>query len=252
MIGTNAKTVSTDATLTGNGTSGSPLSVVAPGLSAVSTDTTLTGSGTVGSPLSVVDSSAGGSKLERVDTGAWEPARRSNGLVTAAADSTVDPGVKTTITSVGHEQTSGTVTISGTTDYNGDQIISNVTTDTFDIPVAYTSSQTGTWWADNEYVAPASFQLGGAFGSLKMRKFKGVTGGATVTLWATCGITKPPIVFGYLKDSATGDTMNVLGYISAGGIGAVQVASDNLTLEAGTSYDDAADVYEVMIGYYKP
>jgi hypothetical protein len=67
MIGTNAKTVSTDATLNGNGTSGSPLSVAAPGLTAVTTDTTLSGAGTAGSPLSVADPSAGGSKMERVD-----------------------------------------------------------------------------------------------------------------------------------------------------------------------------------------
>lgn len=46
--------VSTDATLSGDGTSGDPLSVAAPYLETVSTDATLTGDGTVASPLSVV------------------------------------------------------------------------------------------------------------------------------------------------------------------------------------------------------
>jgi len=46
--------VSTDATLSGDGTSGDPLSVAAPYLETVSTDATLSGDGTAGSPLSVV------------------------------------------------------------------------------------------------------------------------------------------------------------------------------------------------------
>jgi hypothetical protein len=255
MIGNGNRVVHTDATLTGAGSAASPLAVAAPGLVAVSTDATLTGDGTAGDPLVVAapypgDPSVGGTRAERVDTSAFETVRRCAGDITAAADSSTSPGVKTTVSSAGHEQTEGTsVTIAGTTDYNGAHVVSNVTTDTFDIEVVYTSSQTGTFWADNEYKAPAAFQLGGAFGALKMRKFKGLSGGATTTVWASSGITKPPMAFGYLVDSATGNTMNLLGYISAVGIGGLQVNSGAVEIKAGTSYDDATDSYEFVLIY---
>lgn len=52
--------VSTDTSLTGDGTSVNPLSVVDPGwLTAVSTDATLTGDGTSGNPLSVAGGGGG-------------------------------------------------------------------------------------------------------------------------------------------------------------------------------------------------
>ncbi len=118
----------------------------------------ITGGGTGSSP----------GKLKRVDTGAWEVARRSNGVITAIADA---GGGKCLVTSAGHQQIDGTsLTIAGTTDYNATYTISDVTTDNFQITATYTSSQTGTFWvAANVYYSPD--QQGGAFGTIKRRRF---------------------------------------------------------------------------------
>jgi hypothetical protein len=115
MIGNGNRVVHTDATLTGAGSAASPLAVAAPGLVAVSTDATLTGDGTAGDPLSVADPSAGGSKLERVDTGAWELAQ--NGVEYVSPDQSASgifsAMVKRTYIAAG--TSSGTVIAAGTT-----------------------------------------------------------------------------------------------------------------------------------------
>jgi hypothetical protein len=275
MIGTNAKTVSTDATLTGNGTSGSPLSVAAPGLASVTTDTTLTGagtvgsplsvaapglasvttdttltgSGTVGSPLSVADPSAGGSKLMRVDTGAWEPARRSNGVITAVADA---GGGVCTVTSAGHQQADGaTVTIAGTTDYNGDYVIANVTADTFDITETFTVSRKGTFSAENIYWVPSVERNGDWPGGArpKRRFYKGTTGVEATTLWASF-----PHAFlrahGTVK--GTPGVYPIQSYSVAGTLLRVAVEGSDLILRCGSDFDGASDLYFVTVDYYEP
>lgn len=63
----------------------------------------------------------------------------------------------TRITSTGHGLYNGdTVTIVGTTSYNGTHVISSVDTDTFDIHITYSTSQTGTW--SNVYFKQANAQ----------------------------------------------------------------------------------------------
>lgn len=199
----------------------------------------------------VTDLSAGGTKIRRVDTGAWEMARKCAGVVTAAADSSTSPGVKTTISSAGHEQTEGTsVTISGATDYNGTHTISNVTEDTFDIEVIYTSSQTGTFWADNEYEAPAAFQCGGAFGEVKRRYFKGHPSGANTTLEAGFHATKQMVGSGgYAVDLATGSTLTIPCYFGGVSNAGLNDNGTDLIYIAGSGFDDGADTYAVHVDY---
>ncbi len=69
------------------------------------------------------------------------------GSITAFADSTTAPGVDTTVTSASHGLSNGeVVVITGTTSYNGTWTIENVTTDTFDIIIAFVADDaTGTW-----------------------------------------------------------------------------------------------------------
>lgn len=58
--------------------------------------------------------------------------------ITAFADSSTSPGVKTTVTSAAHGYSNGDlVHISGTTSYNGGFEISNITTNTFDITIVF-------------------------------------------------------------------------------------------------------------------
>jgi hypothetical protein len=199
----------------------------------------------------VTDLSVGGTKLKRVDTGAWETVRKCSGLVTAAANSSVDPGTKTTITSAGHEQTTGTtVTIAGTTDYNGVHVISNVTTDTFDIEVVYTSSQTGTFWADNEYKAPEAFQHGGAFGEIKRRYFKGHPSGTNTTLEAGFHATKQMVGSGgYAVALATGSTLTIPCYFGGVSNAGLNDNGTDLIYIAGSGFDDGADTYAVHVDY---
>ena len=66
--------------------------------------------------------------------------------ITAFADSTVDSGTKTKVTSAAHGYSDGDmVHISGTTSYDGGFEISNVTTNTFDIVVVFVADDaTGT------------------------------------------------------------------------------------------------------------
>jgi len=59
-------------------------------------------------------------------------------------------GGEVTVTSAAHGRTQGDiVSITGTTDYNGDFEIQSVATNTFNIIAAYTSSQTGNWYYRN-------------------------------------------------------------------------------------------------------
>lgn len=255
MIGNGNRVVHTDATLTGAGSSASPLAVAAPGLAAVTTDTTLTGDGTSGTPLSVAtpysDPTVGGTKIRRIDTGAWETARKCAGVVTAAADSSTSPGAKTTITSAAHEQTEGTtVTIAGTTDYNGAHAISNVTTDTFDIEVVYTSSQTGAWTADNEYLSPD--QRDGFFGTVYRRYYRGNPSGTDTVLHAGFHAAYRFIgARGVGINSATGFTLPVSTYYSSISRASVDDDGTDLRYSAGTDFDDAGDVYSLSVDYYK-
>ncbi len=71
----------------------------------------------------------------------------STDSITQFADSTVDAGVKTTVTSTTHGLIDDEiVNITGTTSYNGTFIISNVTLETFDIEVVFVADDaTGTW-----------------------------------------------------------------------------------------------------------
>lgn len=249
MIGNGNRVVHTDATLTGAGSAASPLAVAALGLVAVSTDATLTGDGTAVDPLSVVDPSAGGSKLERVDTGAWEPARRSKGVITAVADA---GGGVCTVTSAAHGQADGaTVTIAGTTDYNGDYVIANVTADTFDITETFTSSQTGTFSAENIYWVPSVERNGDWPGGArpKRRFYKGNTGVAATTLWASF-----PHAFlrahGTVK--GTPGVYPIQSYSVAGTVLRVAVEGSDLILRCGSDFDGASDLYFVTVDYYEP
>jgi hypothetical protein len=66
--------------------------------------------------------------------------------ITAFANSSVEPGVKTKVTSSSHGRTDGqTVQITGTINYNGSWVISNKTTSTFDITIVFVATETG-WW----------------------------------------------------------------------------------------------------------
>jgi hypothetical protein len=77
--------------------------------------------------------------------------------ITAAADG---GGGQVTITSAAHRLANGTtVTITGTTDYNGDFVISAVTANTFEITDTWVSSQTGTIEAATQARYVANGQL---------------------------------------------------------------------------------------------
>jgi len=189
-------------------------------------------------------------KLKRVDNDAWEVARRSNGVITAIADA---GGGKCLVTSAGHQQTDGTsLTIAGTTDYNATYTISDVTTDNFQITAAYTSSQTGTFWvAANVYYSPD--QQGGAFGTIKRRRFVGVTGGATVTLESSFHTTKRLVgQGGHVIDVGTGSTLTVPTYFGSISYVGVNDNGTNLVLLLGSGFDDGTDTYSVHVDYYEP
>jgi hypothetical protein len=75
-------------------------------------------------------------------TGTWTKG------ITAVADA---GGGEVTVTVVAHRLANGsTVTQAGTTDYNGDYLISDVTADTYKITATWVSSQTGTISAANQ------------------------------------------------------------------------------------------------------
>lgn len=188
-------------------------------------------------------------KLKRVDTGAWEVARRSNGVITAIADA---GGGKCLVTSAGHQQTDGTsLTIAGTTDYNATFTISDVTTDNFQITATYTSSQTGTFSAENIYWVPGIERNGDwpAGGHPKRRFYKGVTGTTATTLWASF-----PHAFlrahGTVK--GTPGVYPIQSYSVAGTLLRVAVEGSDLILRCGSDFDGASDPYFVTVDYYEP
>ena len=78
------------------------------------------------------------------DTCTWRwPTTSGKKNITAFSDA---GGGKVTVTSAGHGCSNGNlVTIRNTVNYNGDYIISNVTTDTFDITKAFVATETGTF-----------------------------------------------------------------------------------------------------------
>jgi len=76
----------------------------------------------------------------------------ANAAITIFADSATSPGVKTTVTSVAHGLSNGDqVNITGTTSYNGNFEISNVTIDTFDITVVFVADDATGNWNQNFY-----------------------------------------------------------------------------------------------------
>jgi len=85
----------------------------------------------------------------------WTFTGGSTAAITAFADA---GGGETTVTSAGHNLENGdTVTISGTTNYEGRFVINDVTTDTFDIVDAYVADDaTGTWYCGDYLKAGAS------------------------------------------------------------------------------------------------
>lgn len=102
--------------------------------------------------------------------------------------------------------------------------------------------------AGTVYYAPD--QHGGYFGVIKRQYFSGNTNGASPVVLASSGITKLVSVGGYFTNSADGQIMWLTGYISSGGFGAVvQDSGGNLTLRCGTSFDDAADTYNIYVDY---
>ena len=74
----------------------------------------------------------------------------ANTATVGTVDSTADNGASgTTVTDTAHGLVDGTsVTIAGTTSYNGTFTIFNVTTNTFDIAVAFVGDESGTWVAN--------------------------------------------------------------------------------------------------------
>lgn len=189
-------------------------------------------------------------KLKRVDTGAWEVARRSNGVITAIADA---GGGKCLVTSAGHQQTDGTsLAIAGTTDYNATYTISDATTDDFQITATYTSSQTGTFSADNIYWVPSVERNGDWPGGArpKRRFYKGNTGVAATTLWASF-----PHVFlrawGSVRDSGVGSVFPIQSYSAATTLAVCRVEAGNIVLRVGSEADEAGDTYFVTLDYYE-
>jgi hypothetical protein len=188
-------------------------------------------------------------KLKRVDTSAWEVARRSNGAITAVADA---GGGKVTITSAGHQQTNGTeVVIAGTTDYNGTFTISDVTADTFDITETFTSSQTGTFTAENIY--HSTDQKGGKWGPIYRRYFQGVTGGTNIVMLSGFHAAKRMIgQGGHCIDTATGSTLTMPTYFGSVSDCGLNDNGTDLILIVGTGFDDANDTYDTFVDYYEP
>lgn len=80
-----------------------------------------------------------------VGAGFFKPGTTAS--ITAFADSSTSPGVKTTVTSATHGLINNeAVAITGTTSYNGTSLITDVTTNTFDIEVVFVADDaTGTW-----------------------------------------------------------------------------------------------------------
>ena len=67
-------------------------------------------------------------------------------IISHFADSSYNPGVYTTVTSANSLSDGTTVTIYGTTNYDGSWTVANTTASTFDIPTAFAGDDATGWW----------------------------------------------------------------------------------------------------------
>lgn len=210
------------------------------------TPTSITIDGVTVNLAQYTDPSEGGTKLLRVDDGVtWEAIRPSSGSISAFSNG---PATKVTITSAAHGQREGaTVVIAGTTDYDGTFVISNVTDDTFDIIETWNITRTGTFTADNGYYAPAPFSAYGTKAKTRRYTSSGVAG-AELTLIAS-GIAAGLSCFGWYADSATGYNISYGSSINTAFGASVAAKAGALTLQRGTSCDDATDGYDLIAIY---
>ena len=89
------------------------------------------------------------STIEKLDI---NNAEENKGNITAFADGGID---LVTVTVVNHGLSEGgIITITGTFNYNGSHVISNVTADTFDITAVWVETATG-FWSENKWEIPA-------------------------------------------------------------------------------------------------
>jgi hypothetical protein len=78
--------------------------------------------------------------------------------ISSFSDSGADPGVKTTCHSVGHPLINGdSIEISGTDNYNGVHVVSNVAGNDFDITVVFVANENYGWWT---YLDEGSWNTG--------------------------------------------------------------------------------------------
>jgi hypothetical protein len=236
-------------TITGNGSSDSPLVAV----QQVADGETITGDGTEDDPFVAVDNSEGGTKVQRVDDPtAWEAMRKTTGLITAVADA--GDGF-CLVAAPGHQQSDGsTLTISGTIDYDDAFEISGATDDAFLIEAVFTETKTGAFRCENVYKAPGLF---GALnvGDVVMQRFTGGEASASVELVAS-GVIAPLAAFGHLTLESSGEKY---------GPGVTDGVTDNppyrfacdvdttgaLKLKRGTAMIAAADRYDVTVVYIR-
>jgi len=139
------------------------------------------------------DATSGGTFTGTVDVNYRVKIDNKEGSITAFADSTTASGTDTTVTSAAHGLANGDVVkISGTTNYDGTWTIENVTTDTFDIVIAFVADDaTGTW-----EMSPNTFSWSDDGGSTWIATGIALTGaaqalneGVTITFAATTGHT---------------------------------------------------------------
>jgi len=117
------------------------------------------GGDTTGQAIARAEASLGlgsnAGKLLRVDIpDTWEAPREvSTGLITAVADAEDDEHV--IVSSAGHPLQDGdTVTITGTTDYDGDFVVSSCLEGSFEIVATWGVTQEGAWAFTPEYYSP--------------------------------------------------------------------------------------------------
>jgi hypothetical protein len=129
--------------------------------------------------------------------------------ITAYADSATSPGVKTTVTSNGHGLTDGTsVRIANSTDatYNGLWVISNKTTNTFDITVAYaTNPADGDWSFEYGNTTASSWRFSINAGVNPSQVLIRANSGSSTVIWAW------EILNASTTAPTTGDGMYIMG-----------------------------------------
>ncbi|GAH47610.1 unnamed protein product, partial [marine sediment metagenome] len=162
--------------------------------------------------------------------------RPTGKAITAFATSTTEPGVKTTVTSNSHGQsTSTTVQISGTTNYNGSFVISNVTTNTFDIIKVFTVNDATGWWAidsEGRYNTVFGYEAGRSCFTGSKNVFLGYQAGYSETgsdkLYIDNSQTASPLIYGDFSN-------NILAINGNLGIGTTSPGSYKLYVDAGGS-----------------